>query len=432
MKTIAAVVAVLSVVHPASARAQLFERDVAAGARSLETSFDAFKRYRITHKSGILQQIDAAMAHLTAESKPAVVMLVARTGSGTGFFVDRGGLIATNAHVAELAGGRGGTLTVLLNDGTELSGKVVAIGDKGAENQPMAGRDLALVQVSSPRRDWPALGLGDTSALREGQLVVGLGYPLGNPFSVAQGVVSGLDHREGVRVKFVQTDAPINPGNSGGPLLASDGRVVGVDTFIMSPSGGSIGVGFAIRVEALKDFLAQYRRTGSFDESSGRARGMRTASARCPAPEQLVQPWVEHAGVLPAARLKEHLAASVDAAAPVLLPVEAVSWWLGGSRRGRGDGAQAPACFALGSAAVYVIGPEWAPAYDFARAVEEGAESSLAPRLIELRWYDARDGRKHRWYNVALARELGWDSDGRGAPASARPVPLPQAVNELL
>ena len=155
----------------------------------------------------------------------------------------------------------------------------------------------------------------------------------------------------------------------------------------------------------------------------------------CPAPDALAQPWVEHAGPLPKAVLAAHLRAAPDAAVPILLPVNGVSWWIGASRRGRGteDTLASPGCFVLGSAAFYANGTEEAPTVDFVRTVASGAEQGLRGQLVELRWYDAADGRKHRWFDLGLARRLGWDVDGRGAPTDARrPIPLPDALNELL
>lgn len=157
------------------------------------------------------------------------------------------------------------------------------------------------------------------------------------------------------------------------------------------------------------------------------------AVASCPSAEALSLPWVEHAGPVPQAVLDAHLRAGLDGASPTLLPVNGISWWVGASRRGRGEVGAEPGCFVRGSAALYVNGPEDAPSVDFVKTVDAGAESGLRPSLIELRWYDARDGRKHRWFDAALAARLGWATDGRGAPSdSPRPIPLPDASNELL
>jgi len=155
--------------------------------------------------------------------------------------------------------------------------------------------------------------------------------------------------------------------------------------------------------------------------------------AACPTDESLSRPWIEHKGPVPNPIYERHLKAALDGAAPALLPVDGVSWWIGASRRGRGGDASAHGCLVRGSAALYANGPEDAPAADFVKVVGSGAEATLRASLIELRWYDAADGRKYRWFNTALAARLGWNVDGRGAPTGdPRPIPLPDAINELL
>lgn len=413
---LAAIAAAALAAAPATAQ------EFAAPSADARALLEGARPWTTSHRDGLLQRLDAALAHLTAEAKPSVVLLATERGSGSGFVVDASsGLIVTNAHVAGDAGYRG-SIAVILPDGRRAAGRVVALGNPGAPGDPLDGHDLALVKVELA--GLAAVRLGDSSKVREGHMVAAMGYPLGQPFSATQGSVSGLDAREGVKVRFLQTDAAVNPGNSGGPLFAMDGSVVGVNTWIVSRSGGSDGIGYAIRVEAVKAFLARYRASGSFDESP--------ASAACPPAESLSRPWEERSGPRPDAALGRHLAAGLDAAVPALVPVSGVSWWVGASRRGRGGEPADPSCFAAGSAAFYALGPEDAPALDFAAAVRSGGELRLLPRLVELRWYDASSGRKVRWFDEDLARRLGWLVDGRGAPAPARPLPLPEAPNELL
>ena len=160
----------------------------------------------------------------------------------------------------------------------------------------------------------------------------------------------------------------------------------------------------------------------------------RARSGACPTDDALARPWVEHTGPLPRAAFEAHLGADSNGATTLLLPVNTVSWWVGASRRGRDDAAASAShgCFVLGSAALYANGPEDAPAVDILKAVESGNEASLGERLIELRWYDPKSGRKHRWFDEALAARLGWSTDGRGRPTETpRPIPMPDAVNEL-
>ena len=324
-------------------------------------------------------------------------------------------------------------------DGNEYTGVVVAVGSMSTEVDAYRGRDLAIIQLPPRQGGWPALPLGDLDKLREGDMVVLMGYPQSLPFSVSQGIVSGLDDRKGgvkgFPVKFVQSDSAMNPGNSGGPMLAMDGTVVGVNTFIVSPGGGSDGLGFSVGVNAVKGFLAEYKMRGPFTDQVPKKGLGKTPSPNltsCPTTDTLSKPWIEHAGGAPRARIDAHLRAELDGAYPGLLPVNTVSWWIGASRRGRGE-PDAPSCLVHGSVALYVLGYEKIADVDFVKIVNSGAEASLNASLVEFRWYDEKDGRKHRWFNVALATKLGWSTDGRGVPSdNRRPISLPDAINELL
>lgn len=437
MRNMIAVLAAVSLALSAPLSAQEFGPELDA-AHALVLQARAGRPRLMSHQNGILQQINDAMAHLNAASKPSIAMIRTDKGSGTGFVVDSAGLMITNAHVV-IETGLKGKVKVIFADGKEYTGVIVAVGSMGTKEEPFSGRDLAIVKLPKRGRgwSWPALPLGDAAKVREGDMVAVMGYPMGLPFTLTQGVVSGLDHREGgiegFPVKFVQTDAAINGGNSGGPLVTMDGTVIGVNTLSFSRSGGSDGLGFSVGVDAVKGFLAAYRKRGSFSDQARKAapRGDRDEAspeqASCPAVDGLSRPWVEHDGPVPQAVLDAHLRAALDGAAPALLPVNGVSWWIGASRRGRGD------CFVSGTAALYANGQEDAPSVDFVKVVGAGDETSLRGSLVELRWYDAKDGRKHRWFDAALAERLGWSVDGRGAPTDApRPIPLPDAINELL
>jgi serine protease Do len=114
-----------------------------------------------------------------------------------------------------------------------------------------AETDLAVIKVN--QTNLPYLAFGDSDQLKQGQLVLALGNPLGLEDSVSLGVVSAIARqlKPDDSMVYIQTDAPINPGNSGGPLLDADGRVVGINTFILSQSGGSEGIGFAIPSNSL-------------------------------------------------------------------------------------------------------------------------------------------------------------------------------------
>lgn len=432
---IAALVAALALSSPLHAQEFAAEMGI---AHTLVLQAHAGRPWLISHKNGILQQINDAMAHLTSESKPSVAVVRVAQGAGTGFVVDSSGLMVTCTHVV-IESGLNAKVKVRFPDGNEHTGVVVAVGSTSTELDPYGGRDLAIIQLPPRSGGWPALPLGNAAKLREGDMVVLMGYPQSLPFSVSQGIVSGLDDRKGgvkgFPVKFVQSDAAMNPGNSGGPMLAMDGTVVGVNTFILSPSGGSDGLGFSIGVDAVKGFLAEFKKRGPFSDhvpKKGHGEMSSPNLTSCPTTDSLSKPWIENAGGAPRALIDAHLRTALDGAYPGLLPVNTVSWWIGASRRGRGE-PDAPSCLVRGSVALYVIGHEKTADIDFAKIVNSGAEASLSTFLIEFRWYDEKDGRKHRWFNTALASSLGWNTDGRGAPSDTRrPISLPDAINELL
>lgn len=154
-------------------------------------------------------------------------------GAGSGFVVDSQGLIVTNAHVVEGAD----KVTVRLKDGRSFSAQV-----KGLDR----ATDIAVLSVEA--EDLPALRFGASEALQVGEPVVAIGNPFGLGQTVTTGIVSALgrDIKAGPFDDFIQTDAAINRGNSGGPLLNEAGEVIGINTAIYSPSGGSVGLGFAV------------------------------------------------------------------------------------------------------------------------------------------------------------------------------------------
>ncbi len=137
-------------------------------------------------------------------------------------------------------------------------------------NRPIEGRvvgidrdsDLAVVKID--KTNLPYLQFGNSDALKQGQIVLALGNPLGLDNSVSMGVVSAVSRqiKGDAPMVYIQTDAPINPGNSGGPLLDADGHVVGINTLIYSQSGGSEGIGFAIPSNIAKEVYAQLKSKG--------------------------------------------------------------------------------------------------------------------------------------------------------------------------
>ena len=169
---------------------------------------------------------------------------------GSGFIIDPSGLVVTNNHV--IAGAD--EITVTLQDNTVLKATLVGHDDR---------TDLALLQIH-PDHKLPAVAFGDSDHSRVGDWVLAIGNPFGLGGTVTAGIVSarGRDIQQGPYDDFIQTDAPINRGNSGGPLFDMDGHVVGINTAIYSPSGGSIGIGFSIPSNEAKLVVDQLHRFG--------------------------------------------------------------------------------------------------------------------------------------------------------------------------
>jgi serine protease Do len=169
---------------------------------------------------------------------------------GSGFVIDSSGLIVTNNHVIEDAD----EIVANFANGSKLKAEVVGIDDK---------TDLALLRVK-PAKPLQAARFGRSDALRVGDWVLAIGNPFGFGGTVTAGIVSALDRdiNSGPYDHYIQTDASINRGNSGGPLFNIGGEVVGINTAIMSPTGGSIGIGFAVPSEIAVPVIEQLRQFG--------------------------------------------------------------------------------------------------------------------------------------------------------------------------
>lgn len=205
----------------------------------------------------VLDAQETVVSYIYQNAGPSVVHITSRTqvwdfwrgvvpqeGTGSGFLYDAQGHIVTNNHVIEDAQ----EIEVVLADGTVLSAEVV-----GTD----AYYDLAVLRVDPAQVRAAPLPLGDANSLRVGQLVLAIGNPFGLDRTLTTGVISALDRTiesesGSVIGNAIQTDAAINPGNSGGPLLNSRGEVIGVNTAIQSPSGGSVGIGFAVPISAVQ------------------------------------------------------------------------------------------------------------------------------------------------------------------------------------
>jgi putative serine protease PepD len=198
---------------------------------------------------------------------PSVVSILIEagdnSGSGSGFIVQSDGYILTNNHVAAPAS-NGGELTVVFENGEKAIAKIVGRN---------SSYDLAVLKVD--KTGLPAAVLGDSSAVRVGEVAIAIGAPLGLNGTVTSGIISSLDRPvtaggrgELAFINAIQTDAAINPGNSGGPLLDGSGRVIGINSAIATLAGiiggetGSIGLGFAIPINTAKRIAEELIATG--------------------------------------------------------------------------------------------------------------------------------------------------------------------------
>jgi serine protease Do len=240
--------------------------------------------------TAVLAQLSQALDQLSARVSPAVVQvqvmgyaalgdesrgqaaIIARQeGLGSGVIIDPSGYIITNAHVVKGAH----RVRILLTPRAPGESQVRATLGLADRVPPMDAKivgvadslDLAVLKVDG--RNLPTLPFADYTKLKKGQVVLAFGNPEGLENSVTMGVVSAVARQANPNVPavYVQTDAPINPGNSGGPLVNTDGEIVGINTFILSESGGSQGLGFAIPSTVVEFAYAQLRRYGHLHRS---------------------------------------------------------------------------------------------------------------------------------------------------------------------
>jgi serine protease Do len=227
--------------------------------RQLSTSFE-----EISQRSGRAVVQIFVRSYVTPEnSETNGELLTAENSSGSGILMGHDGYILTNAHVVKNAH----SVRVQLNVRAQAEAR--ELGDHSLD-RPLNGvivgidreTDLAVIKID--RKNLPYLAFGDSNQLKQGQIVLALGNPLGLDNSVSLGVVSAVARqiKPDDAMVYIQTDAPINPGNSGGPLVDSEGRVVGINTFILTQSGGSEGIGFAIPSNIAREVYAQLKAQG--------------------------------------------------------------------------------------------------------------------------------------------------------------------------
>jgi len=223
-----------------------------------------------------LRELSASFESLASRVRPAVVqifstgyarseneddssntaLLSKQTSTGSGVILTTDGYIVTNNHVVENARKIEVKMPSRANTRTQsmtLLAKVVGVDRE---------TDLAVLKIDG--MNLATLALGDSSQLRQGELVMAFGNPFGLEGSVTTGVVSSTSRqlKEDSPMAYIQTDAPINPGNSGGPLVDAEGRVVGINTMIYTRSGGSEGIGFAVPSNVVKNIYSQIRKDG--------------------------------------------------------------------------------------------------------------------------------------------------------------------------
>jgi len=177
-----------------------------------------------------------------------------RQGVGSGFLISEDGLIVTNHHVINGAG----AVTVTLETGEEIDATVVG-------SDPMT--DIALLDIEGD--NYPMVPFGSSEDLKVGEEVIAVGSPFGLGGTVTSGIISAKSRNinSGPFDDFLQTDAAINRGNSGGPLFNMDGEVVGVNTAIYSPDGGSVGIGFSVPADLVTEIVADLKDDGQIDRS---------------------------------------------------------------------------------------------------------------------------------------------------------------------
>ncbi len=217
---------------------------------------------------GDLSDIERTQIALFERASPSVVFITSLAlrrlpfsldvtqiprGTGSGFVWDDQGHVVTNYHVIEGAS----QLEVSLADGTTAPARVVGV---------YPDKDIAVLRIAPARRP-PAIAIGESANLRVGQSVYAIGNPFGLDHTLTAGVVSALGREiqaANGRIidQVIQTDAAINPGNSGGPLLDSAGRVIGVNTAILSETGAYAGIGFAVPIDTVRNVVRQLIESG--------------------------------------------------------------------------------------------------------------------------------------------------------------------------
>ncbi len=235
------------------------------GIETLEDLSNAFQTLARKIRPGVVQIFTSSVTPRIGAKAVGTDLFTLQNGSGSGVIVDPEGYIVTNNHVID--GAR--RIRVLVSpDPKELDARGSVLKPRGdAVDAVVVGvdreTDLAVLKIEMDR-PLEALQLGDSDELELGEIVLAFGSPLGLATSVSMGVVSGMARQLSPEnpMIYLQTDAPINPGNSGGPLLTTHGEVIGINTLILSQSGGSEGIGFAAPSNIVSAVYRQIREHG--------------------------------------------------------------------------------------------------------------------------------------------------------------------------
>jgi serine protease Do len=246
--------------EPAPAKPAQNDRTVPVSLHEFSLSLE---RLTARVRPAVVQVFTTGLAPVSEESEGTTTSLfTTQRATGSGIVMSPDGYILTNAHVVR--GGRRIQVRLAPDGGADhysivkVPGKTVEAKIVGADRET----DLAVLKIDAT--NLPYLRMGDSETLRQGQLVLAFGNPLGFEGSASMGVVSSVARQikpEDPMI-YIQTDAPINPGNSGGPLIDSEGQVIGVNTFIVSQSGGSEGIGFAVPSNIAKSVYTQLTKDG--------------------------------------------------------------------------------------------------------------------------------------------------------------------------
>ncbi len=196
----------------------------------------------------IYESVNASVVNITniAVTYDFFMNPIPSQASGSGSIISQQGHILTNSHVVKDAK----RLMVTLSDGSKWAAKLV-----GAD--PVS--DLAVIQIKAPAKQLTVIPMGQSDHLRPGQKVLAIGNPFGLERTLTTGIISAI--RKHIKTdasemeEVIQIDAAINPGNSGGPLIDSDGKMIGINTAIFTPSGGSVGIGFAVPINTALNIL---------------------------------------------------------------------------------------------------------------------------------------------------------------------------------